>query len=145
LRRRDDYFALRFTGYINIQTGGEYTFYTNSDEGSKLYVNGSLVVDNDGLHGTQEESGTVSLTAGKHLIVVTYFEYDGEQGLIVSYSGPGISKKQIPVNVLFRCDLAGDFSGDCHIDMNDLKILAANWLNDYNFIDFSEMAANWME
>ena len=145
LRQLDDYFALRFTGYINIQTGGEYTFYTNSDEGSKLYVNGSLVVDNDGLHGTQERSGTVSLTAGKHLIVVTYFEYDGGQGLIVSYSGPGISKKQIPVNVLFRCDLAGDFSGDCHIDMNDLKILAANWLNDYNFIDFSEMAANWME
>jgi hypothetical protein len=41
--------------------------------------------------------------------------------------------------------LAGDFSGDCHIDMNDLMILAANWLNDYTFIDFSEMAANWME
>jgi hypothetical protein len=105
------------------------------------------VVDNDGLHGMLEKSGIVSLAAGKHLIVVTYFEKDGGQGLIVSYSGPGISKKQIPVNKLFRCnvDLPGDFSGDCHIDMNDLKILAANWLNNYTFIDFSEMAANWME
>jgi hypothetical protein len=145
LRHQDDNFALRFTGYINIQTGGEYTFYTNSDDGSKLYVNGSLVVDNDGLHGMRERSGTVSLTAGKHLIVVTYFEKIDSQDLTVSFAGPGISKKQIPVNLLFRCDLAGDFSGDCHIDMNDLMILAANWLNNYNFIDFSEMAANWME
>jgi hypothetical protein len=145
LRLRDDYFAFRFTGYIKVPADGNYTFYTYSDDGSKLYVNGSLVVDNDGLHGMLEKSGIVSLAAGKHLIVVTYFEYGGGQDLIVSYSGPGISKKQIPVNVLFRCDLAGDFSGDCHIDMNDLMILAANWLNDYTFIDFSEMAANWME
>jgi hypothetical protein len=145
LRLRDDYFAFRFTGYIKVPVDGNYTFYTNSDDGSKLYVNGSLVVDNDGLHGMRERSGSINLLAGKHAIVVTYFEYNGGQGLIVSYSGPGISKKQIPVNVLFRCDLAGDFSGDCHIDMNDLMILAANWLNNYNFIDFSEMAANWME
>jgi hypothetical protein len=145
LRQRDDYFAFRFTGYIKVPADGNYTFYTNSDDGSKLYINGSLVVDNDGLHGMLERSGSINLLAGKHAIVVTYFEYDGGQGLVVSYSGPGISKKQIPVNVLLRCDLAGDFSGDCHIDMDDLNILAANWLNDYNFIEFSTMAANWME
>jgi hypothetical protein len=145
LRQQDDYFALRFTGYINIQTGGEYTFYTNSDEGSKLYIDGTLVVDNDGLHGTLEKNGIVSLTAGKHLIVVTYFEKDGSQVLTVSFAGPGISKKQVPVNKLFRCNMAGDYSGDCHVDMNDLKTLASNWLTYYNFIDFSNMAANWRE
>jgi hypothetical protein len=145
LRERDDYFALRFTGYINIQTGGEYTFYTNSDEDSKLYIDGALVVDNDGLHGTQERSGTLSLAAGKHLIVVTYFEKDGSQVLTVSFAGPGISKKQIPVNLLFRCNFPGDYTQDCFVDIDDLMILAANWLSSYTFIDFSQMAADWQK
>jgi len=145
LRQRDDYFAFRFTGYIKVPADGNYTFYTNSDDGSKLYVNGSLVVDNDGLHGMLERSGSINLLAGKHAIVVTYFEYDGGQGLIVSYSGPGISKKQIPVNVLFRCDLEGDFTGDCLVNFDDLKMLADAWLSDYDLSDFAEMAQNWLK
>ena len=143
LRQQDDYFALRFTGYINIQTGGEYTLYTNSDDGSKLYIDGALVVDNDGLHGTQDRSGIVSLAAGKHLIVVTYFEKIDLQDLTVSFAGPGISKKQIPVNLLFRCNFPGDYTQDCVVDMDDLMILAANWLNSYTFVDFAQMAADW--
>jgi hypothetical protein len=110
-----------------------------------LYVNGSLVVDNDGLHGMLEKSGSINLLAGKHAIVVTYFEYGGGQGLIVSYSGPGISKKQIPVNVLFRCDLEGDFTGDCLVNFDDLKMLADAWLSDYDLSDFAEMAQNWLK
>jgi hypothetical protein len=145
LRQQDDYFAFRFTGYINIQTGGEYTFYTNSDEGSKLYIDDALVVDNDGLHGTQERSGIVSLAAGKHLIVVTYFEKTGSQDLTVSFAGPGISKEQIPVNLLFRCNFPGDYTQDCVVDMDDLIILAANWLSSYTFVDFSQMAADWQK
>ena len=145
MRHQDNYFAFRFTGYIKVPSNGTYTFYTYSDDGSKLYVNGSLVVDNDGLHGMLEKSGIVSLTAGKHLIVVTYFEKDGGQGLIVSYSGPGISKKQIPVNKLFRCDLEGDFTGNCLVNFDDLKMLADAWLSDYDLSDFAEMAQNWLK
>jgi hypothetical protein len=140
---RQDNFALRFTGYINIQTAGEYTFYTNSDDGSKLYIDGTLVVNNDGTHGTQDRSGTITLTTGKHTLVVTYFEKTGSEALTVNFAGPGISKKQIPVNLLFRCNKPGDFSQDCLIDMNDLRILAANWLESYTFFDFSRMAADW--
>ena len=138
LRQRDDYFAFRFTGYIKVPADGNYTFYTNSDDGSKLYVNGSLVVDNDGQHGMQERSGYKYLLAGRHSITVDYLETTGLQDLLVSYSGPDITKKQIPVNKLFRCsaDLPGDFSGDCQVDMDDLNILAQNWLNDYTFEEF---------
>ena len=143
LREQDDSFALRFTGYIDIQTAGDYTFYTNSDDGSKLYIDGALVVNNDGVHGTQDASGTLSLTAGKHLIVVSYFEQTGSQVLTVSFAGAGISKEQIPVNLLFRCNLPGDYTHDCVVDMNDLMILAANWLNSYTFVDFAQMAADW--
>jgi len=52
-------YGLRFTGLISIDTAGTYTFYSNSKDGSKVYVGGLLVVDNDGLHGSpNEESGT---------------------------------------------------------------------------------------
>jgi len=95
------------------------------------------------VHGTQDASGTLSLTAGKHLIVVSYFEQTGSQVLTVSFAGAGISKEQIPVNLLFRCNLPGDYTHDCVVDMNDLMILAANWLNSYTFVDFAQMAADW--
>ena len=64
---------MRFRGYINITTAGSYTFYTASDDGSKLYIDGVQVVDNDGLHGIVEQSGTLTLTAGMHAIEVTFF------------------------------------------------------------------------
>jgi hypothetical protein len=145
LRLRNDNFAFRFTGYIDLASNGGYTFYTSSDDGSKLYIDGNLVVNNDGLHWMQEQSGYVYLLAGKHQIVVTYFEKDGSEELLVSCQGPGISKKQVPVNKLFRCNIAGDFSQDCSVDMDDLEILSLNWLNNYTFLDFSVMAENWMK
>ena len=54
-------FSIRYVGYIQIDTPGSYTFYTSSDDGSKLYIDGTEIVGNDGLHGMQERSGTVSL------------------------------------------------------------------------------------
>ncbi|RLF32156.1 MAG: hypothetical protein DRN07_05635 [Thermoplasmata archaeon] len=144
-RDRDDYFAFRFTGYIEIPENGWYRFCTTSDDGSKLYIDDTLVVDNDGLHGMVEECTYIELTAGKHPITVTYFEKDGEEDLIVSYSGPGVSSGQVSSGVLFRCNLDGDFNEDCHVDMDDLRILAVDWLNTYTYVDFAEMAANWMK
>ncbi|MFK7847308.1 MAG: putative Ig domain-containing protein [Rhodothermales bacterium] len=95
-RDQDDNFAFRHRGFINIEAAGDYTFYTTSDDGSKLSINGTLVVDNDGLHGAIEESGVVNLDAGFHAIEVTVFEKGGAQSLAVQYEGPGITKQGIP-------------------------------------------------
>jgi glucose/arabinose dehydrogenase len=97
---RADNFAFRFTGYLQVPTDGRYTFYTSSDDGSKLYIGGTQVVDNDGLHGTQERSGSIFLQAGRHPIEVTFFESAGDQVLTVSYEGPGIGKQAIPASAL---------------------------------------------
>jgi glucose/arabinose dehydrogenase len=102
MRNRDDKFAFKYTGYVNIATDGQYTFYTSSDDGSKLYIGNNLVVNNDGLHGNREESGTIGLKAGKHPITVTFFEQTGDQVLTVSYLGPGITKQAIPASALYR-------------------------------------------
>ena len=95
-------FGAEFTGYITVATAGTWTFYTNSDDGSKLWVNGTEVVDNDGLHGMTERSGTIDLTAGRHSFQVRFFERSGGQGVIASWEGPGVSKEVIPSSALTR-------------------------------------------
>ncbi|UYZ62525.1 PQQ-dependent sugar dehydrogenase [Hymenobacter weizhouensis] len=100
-RRRDNEFAFRYTGYVQVPQDGVYTFYTNSDDGSRLYIGTELVVNNDGLHAAQERSGTIGLQAGVHAITVDFFEKFGGQVLDVSYAGPGLSKQVIPASALF--------------------------------------------
>ena len=99
---REDQFGLNFTGYVNVPSDGQYTFYTYSDDGSKLYIGTTQVVDNDGGHPEQERSGTIGLKAGKHAITIPYFEGGGGQTLAVSYSGPGVAKQVIPASAFFR-------------------------------------------
>ena len=100
VRQRNYDFAVVYDGSINITTPGTYTFYTASDDGSKLYIDGKQIVNNDGLHGQQERDGTITLTKGKHAIEVRYFERSGQEVLEISYAGPGVSKRRIPSDVL---------------------------------------------
>ena len=99
-RKQKDKFALRFTGVIQMPKSGKYTFFTNSDDGSRLYIGGRLVVNNDGLHGMKEKSGAIDLPAGSHPIVVTYFDNGGGDGLVVNWSGPGFKKQNIAADRL---------------------------------------------
>ncbi|MBI3855546.1 MAG: c-type cytochrome [Planctomycetes bacterium] len=93
-------FALRFTGSLNVPKDGAYTFYTESDDGSRLYVDGKLVVNNDGLHGMAEKAGNTTLKAGAHAIVVTYFNNGGGEGLRVQWQGPGMAKQTLNASAL---------------------------------------------
>ncbi|MBN1661900.1 MAG: VCBS repeat-containing protein [Anaerolineae bacterium] len=100
-RLQDDDFAFRFTGCISIATTGVYTFYTSSDDGSRLYIDDTMVVDNDGLHSLRERAGSIHLTAGCQPIAVTYFEAGGSQELVVQYEGAGLAKQPVPDAILF--------------------------------------------
>lgn len=101
LNQRNDYFGLRFVSYLQIDSAGQYKFYLNSDDGSKLYINDQQVVDNDGAHGTIERAGTIELKPGLHKITVDYFNEEGGIWLDAFYKGPGISKQIIPADKLF--------------------------------------------
>ncbi|MFH1732075.1 MAG: FN3 associated domain-containing protein, partial [Planctomycetota bacterium] len=95
-RRREERFAFRFTGYLDVQTAGRYTFHLGSDDGSRLAVDGKVVVDNDGLHGFVRRSGAVDLKPGMHEVVITFFERTGDQALVATYEGPEVSRRAIP-------------------------------------------------
>jgi alpha-L-fucosidase len=98
----DDYFGFEYTGYIRVPQTGMYEFSTVSDDGSRLYIGDKLVVDNDGLHGSEEKTGVIGLAEGFHPIRVTYFEKTGGNELSVLYRGPDITNQEIPGTLLFH-------------------------------------------
>ena len=90
-----DRFAARYTGSINVEKAGNHTFYLTSDDGSRLFVDGVAVVNNNAVQGATEKSATVSLTAGSHTIEVRYFEYTGQASVDLDWSGPGFPRRQM--------------------------------------------------
>jgi len=115
----DNTFAIRYTGFININTTDTYTFYTTSDDGSKLFINGEEVVDNDGDHSSQERFGTIDLTPGYHSITILFYENGGYESLSVSYSSSTISKTLLPFSVLTEYNCT-DTDNDGVADIYDL-------------------------
>ena len=100
--KRPKGFGFSFTGFISVPFDGYYTFYTTSDDGSQLYIDKVLTVENNGVHVITEKSGVIGLMAGKHAITGLYFQRGGGTRFIVSYEGEGISKKPIPPSILYR-------------------------------------------
>jgi hypothetical protein len=101
IKKDNSCFALKYEGFIQIDNPGKYTFWTQSDDGSKLFIDGKKVVDNDGNHGVEEASGSVVLTEGKHAIRVEVYNNDGAYWLDAFYRGPGVAKQLIPADKLF--------------------------------------------
>ncbi|MFK7891923.1 MAG: discoidin domain-containing protein [Granulosicoccus sp.] len=93
--RRADNFALRQSATLLIPQNGTYEFATLSDDGSQLFIDGNLVVDNNGLHDVQRRQGTVTLARGEYPVTVTYFKRDGAQSLQVLWSGPGFTDRPL--------------------------------------------------
>ena len=99
---RPDHFAFRFSGFVNVPEAGSWRFTTESDDGSRLYVDGRLVVDNWGDHGPRERAGEVTLTPGRHAIEVEMYERGGGEHLAVTWAGPGLPRGALPAAALVR-------------------------------------------
>ncbi len=92
---RPEYYGLRYTGFFKVDQNGVYVISLASDDGSKLYVGTSLLVDNDGLHSLAEKHGTIALAAGWHPITVEMFEKAGGADLQVTIAGPSMTKQKL--------------------------------------------------
>ncbi len=87
--------GLQFEGVFRIDREGRYTFIVTSDDGSKLYVDDNLVVDNDGTHAPDEKRGTVRLGLGTHRIRVDAFNGGGGFELDVEWQGRGLGRQPL--------------------------------------------------
>jgi len=93
---------VRISGFVKVPKDGVYTFYSGSDDCSRLWIGGRRLADNDGLHAHSEAAGLMRLKAGLHPFDVRMFEAGGDESLVVSWEGPGVSKREIPPQAFFR-------------------------------------------
>ena len=97
-----DTFSIRWTGAIRADATANFTFYTLSDDGVRLWVNGVQVINNYTIHTATENLGTIGLVAGKvYDIRLEYFEQTGPAVIRLSWSRPGSEKAVIPQTALF--------------------------------------------
>jgi hypothetical protein len=88
--KRFEWFAIDYTGKFWIDKPGVYGFVLTSDDGSKLFIDDKLTIDNDGQHPPLERSGDVELSRGIHAIRVSYFQGPRMQvALVLQISPPG--------------------------------------------------------
>ncbi|MCK7537952.1 MAG: PA14 domain-containing protein [Marinilabiliales bacterium] len=95
-------YGLEFRGFIRVLKDGVYTFFVSSDDGSRLWIGDTLVVDNDGLHGMTLRSGDIALGAGLHPVTVRYFNKTGDRELKVEWRVAGGTKEPVPDSALFE-------------------------------------------
>ncbi len=105
VRSRDDHFALRFRGEIEIPRAGEWTFTLGSDDGSWLWLGEALVVENGGIKPHQRRSGTVTLPAGWQPLTLVYTEAQGGESLELLWRGPQQKQQAVPATA-FRARTA---------------------------------------
>ena len=95
----DNYFSVRWSGYVIPLYPGDYTFYTRSDDGARLYVDGNLVIGNAWNYqaATEYSSTTVTFdTCAAKSIVMEYFEASGDAVAQLSWSTAYDAKAIIP-------------------------------------------------
>jgi mono/diheme cytochrome c family protein len=93
--QRTNQFAMRFEGYLELASDGEYQFTIGSDDGSRLKIDGESIVDVDGVHPHQTRAGSRRLAAGIHRVEVEYFQGGGEWTLQLDWGGPGVERQPL--------------------------------------------------
>jgi len=104
-----DTFSVRWTGQVQPQYTEMYTFYTNTDDGVRLWVNNTLLIDKWVNQGPTEWSGTISLQGGqKYNIRMDYYENGGGADAHLLWSSPSQTKQVIPQSRLFSTGYSED-------------------------------------
>ncbi len=119
-----DTYSARWTGWVQAPVSGSYTFYTSSDDGVRLWVNNVLIINNWTDHGVTENSGVITLTAGKKYdIKLEFYENGGAAVIKLSWAYPGQAKQIIPQPRLYPRNIH-----TLHLDALYPQIVPGAWL-----------------
>jgi Metallo-peptidase family M12/PA14 domain/Bacterial Ig domain len=126
---RADLLAAVFEGYVQVPSTGLWTFSSESDDGSRVWIDGQLVVNNDGLHGMVDRSGQVALESGFHRYRIEFFENFGGAGEVFRWEGPGVARAVVPASALFKLAtvMQLDLDGDGEVGGADIATLLGSW------------------
>jgi alpha-L-fucosidase len=95
-RRDREHVRFDFTGFLRVDEAAVYGFRIESDDGSRLVIDGRVVCDNDGVHANAAVDGSIALAAGWHAINVEYFNGPGSCALELRIGRPGAATHAIP-------------------------------------------------
>lgn len=104
----NDNFSVRWSGKVQACYSQTYTFYTQSDDGIRLWVDGTQVINNWTDHGSTTNTGTIYLTAGqKYDIVLEFYENGGQALAQLSWSCASQAQQIIPQSQLYSSTTPG--------------------------------------
>jgi PA14 domain len=97
-----DFFSARWTGQVKAAVSGSYTFTVTVDDGVRLFINGTRVIDSWRNQAATAYSYTTTLSAGAlYNIELHYYEYDEPAACQLRWSYPGQSTETIPSSQLY--------------------------------------------
>lgn len=102
-------FAMTADGVIDIPSTGTYTLTLTSRDGSRLFVDQRLVINNDGVHAPTFRSGTVVLEAGPHAIQCDYFSSGNQPSIMLNIRGQNAGDSTVPA-AMFRRSVTNNIS-----------------------------------
>lgn len=102
IAKRDDYFAITFEGYIHFPADGVYRLILASDDGSRLFLDGQLTIDNDNNHPLQELSALIRVRKGLHPLRIEYFDYSGDALLQLHLADERDPRRPVPDHWFFQ-------------------------------------------
>jgi hypothetical protein len=89
---RDEEFTVRWTGMLEVERDGTYTFYPATDDGRRLWIDHRLVHESWEGQSLQEHKVKVKLERGRHPIMLEHYQGGGDCGAILQWSGPDLKK-----------------------------------------------------
>jgi len=95
LAKRNDNNALRFEGWFKLNSAGKYTVHLGSDDGSKIWIDDKLIIDNDGIHPHTIVSKSVELFKGEHKVEVGVFNGGADYSLSVEIEHQNLPRQPL--------------------------------------------------
>src|ERR1700704_1411356 len=92
---RFEWFAIEYKGKFKAKKAGHYLFRLVSDDGSKLFIDDSLVVNNDGLHSASSSKGVMDLDDSYHNVTLQYFQGPRYYVALQLFAHPDKEEEQI--------------------------------------------------
>ena len=109
---QNDNYSIRWTGKLIPPKTGDYTLALLSDDGSRLFVDGKLTVNNWGDHGPESKESKIALEKGREYdIKIEFYEKGGGATAKFGWIMPGLGLQKEAAEVAKECDAAIIFAG----------------------------------
>ena len=129
------YYSVRWTGQVTPRYSETYTFYTRTDDGARLRINGKLLIDNWTTHPVTEDSAQITLSGGqRYALEMEYFQANAGAEARLLWSSQSQPKEAIPRSQLSRPDESGvGLKGEYYLDLSMRQLETTRYDDQINF------------